>query len=97
MRVRPALAVLALAALAGVVSPSAALAADGGRPLSTVMSGADEPGPGDPDGAGSASLRLNPGQGRICFSSWRSRTSRRPPRHTSTSARPAYAGPSWWA
>ena len=68
MRVRPALAVLALAALAGVVSPSAVLAGDGGRPLSTDMSGANEvPGPGDPDGAGSASLRLNPGQGQICF------------------------------
>jgi glucose/arabinose dehydrogenase len=41
---------------------------DGGRPFSVVLSGAEEaPGPGDPDGSGRASLRINPGQQRICF------------------------------
>jgi hypothetical protein len=25
------------------------------------------PGPGDPDGSGTASLRFNPGQGEVCF------------------------------
>lgn len=41
---------------------------DGGRPLSTTLTGAAEvPGPGDPDGSGTANLRLNPGQGEICY------------------------------
>jgi hypothetical protein len=40
----------------------------GGRPLSTALTGAAErPGPGDSDGAGTATLRLNPGQRRVCF------------------------------
>jgi CHRD domain len=40
----------------------------GGAPQSTTLSGAAEvPGPGDPDGSGSASLQLNPGQGEICY------------------------------
>lgn len=54
-------------ALAGV-----ALAKDGGRPLSTTLTGAEEaPGPGDADATGQADLRLNQGQGRICFDvSW---------------------------
>jgi hypothetical protein len=44
------------------------VADQGGRPLSTTMSGAAEaPGPGDPDGMGSAMLSLNPGQGEVCF------------------------------
>lgn len=41
----------------------------GGRPLSTSLTGAAEvPGPGDPDGSGSASLTVNPGRGEICYS-----------------------------
>lgn len=44
------------------------IAADGGRPFTTTLTGAAEvPGPGDPDGSGTASLRLNPGQGEVCF------------------------------
>ena len=40
----------------------------GGAPQSTTLTGAAEvPGPGDPDGSGSASLRLNPGQKEICY------------------------------
>jgi len=40
----------------------------GGRPLYATLSGAAEvPGPGDPDGSGWAKLRLNQGQGTICF------------------------------
>lgn len=40
----------------------------GGRPLETGLTGAAEvPGPGDPDGSGTARLTLNPGQGEICF------------------------------
>lgn len=44
------------------------IAADGGRRFTTTLTGAAEaPGPGDPDGSGTASLRLNPGQGEVCF------------------------------
>ena len=40
----------------------------GGRPLSTTMTGAAErPGPGDPDGTGTATIRVTPGLGRVCF------------------------------
>lgn len=40
----------------------------GGRPLSTTLTGAAEvPGPGDPDGTGTASLTLNHGQGEVCY------------------------------
>jgi hypothetical protein len=46
----------------------AALADDGGRPFATSLTGAAEvPGPGDPDGSGTASLTLNIGQGEVCF------------------------------
>ena len=57
---------LTSAAVLSTVPP--ALAEGGGRPLSTVLSGATEvPGPGDPDGTGTARLRVNPGQKRICY------------------------------
>lgn len=40
----------------------------GGRPFIVTLTGAAEvPGPGDPDGAGTAILRLNQGQGIISF------------------------------
>lgn len=46
----------------------AAAADNGGRPLSAELTGAAEaPGPGDPDGSGTASLRVNPGQEEICY------------------------------
>ena len=62
------LPLLLLAAVLGLaVRP--ALAGNGGRPLETVLTGAAEvPGPGDPDGSGTAKIRLNQGQGRVCFS-----------------------------
>lgn len=41
---------------------------EGGRPLSATLTGAAEiPGPGDPDGAGTAQVWVNPGQGEVCF------------------------------
>ncbi|MDP9372362.1 MAG: CHRD domain-containing protein [Chloroflexota bacterium] len=56
-----------LVALALLASGGSVEAANGGRPLSTTLSGAAEvPGPGDPDGSGTAMLRVNPGQGQIC-------------------------------
>lgn len=40
----------------------------GGRPLPATLSGAAEvPGPGDPDGTGTALLTLNQGQNEVCF------------------------------
>jgi CHRD domain len=56
-------ALIVALAMAGI-----AVAGDGGRPLSTDMTGAQEaPGPGDADATGSVELRLNQGQRRICF------------------------------
>jgi hypothetical protein len=44
------------------------VAADGGRKFTTTLTGAAEaPGPGDPDGSGTAFLSLNPGTGQVCF------------------------------
>jgi hypothetical protein len=40
----------------------------GGRPLTATLSGAAEvPGPGDPNGTGTATIRLNQGRGKVCF------------------------------
>jgi hypothetical protein len=40
----------------------------GGAPRVTTLSGAEEmPGPGDPDGSGFASIRLNHGQSTVCW------------------------------
>jgi len=45
-----------------------AVADDGGRPLSTTLTGASEaPGPGDPNATGQAELTLNQGQNEVCF------------------------------
>ena len=44
------------------------LAKGGGQVLTTTLTGAAEvPGPGDPDGRGTATIRLNQGQGTVCF------------------------------
>jgi hypothetical protein len=49
-----------------------AAADDGGRPLSTTLTGAEEaPGPGDADATGQADLTLNQGLNEVCFDiSW---------------------------
>jgi CHRD domain len=40
----------------------------GGRRLTAALTGAAEvPGPGDPDGGGSAVITLNQGKGEVCF------------------------------
>jgi hypothetical protein len=71
---RPLAAALLSVALAGAgsfalaTSAGAAPSAGSGRPLDTMLTGAAErPGPGDPDGSGTASLRVNPGTGEICY------------------------------
>jgi hypothetical protein len=46
----------------------AAPVAQGGRKFETVLTGAAEfPGPGDPDGAGTAKVFVNHGQKRVCY------------------------------
>ena len=53
-------------ALAGLTV--AATATAGGRPLSTDLSGANEvPGPGDPEGSGTAEITVNLGRNEICY------------------------------
>jgi len=50
------------------IATFASVRAQGGRPLTTHLTGAQEvPGPGDPDGSGQAAITLNPGLGRVCF------------------------------
>jgi hypothetical protein len=59
---------IAVAAVAFLLPTSAASAQEGGRPITVQLTGAAErPGPGDPDGTGTAEFRINPGQGRICY------------------------------
>jgi hypothetical protein len=66
--------IAALATGLAVVFAVAVVAAadDGGRPLSTTLTGAEEaPGPGDSNATGQAELRLNQGQNEVCFDiSW---------------------------
>jgi hypothetical protein len=58
---------LAIAAFGGLLIVGT-VAAQGGRPFFTTLTGGAEiPGPGDPDGTGSAALQLNQGQGTICY------------------------------
>jgi len=59
---------LVMAGVFAFVAYNSSASANGGRPFSTVLLGANEaPGPGDPDGSGTAHLTLNPGQGEVCF------------------------------
>ena len=45
-----------------------AIAQDTGRKLSTMLTGSTEvPGPGDTDGSGKATIKLNQGKGEVCF------------------------------
>jgi hypothetical protein len=66
---RPLLPVLAAGAALALLwaTASPATAGDSGRKLSTVLTGAAEVGGGDPDGTGTATLRVNPGTGEICY------------------------------
>lgn len=66
VRILP-LALASAASVALALSP-AAVASDGGRPFHVTMTGsAEAPGPGDPDGSGTAHFRVNPGLEQICY------------------------------
>lgn len=63
------LVLVPVVALGLAAVPVAAHAADGGRPYDLALTGAAErPGPGDPDGSGTAHLTVNPGLGKVCYS-----------------------------
>jgi hypothetical protein len=65
--IRSVLLVVPLVALTLALAPMVG-ADGGGRPFHLTLTGAAErPGPGDPDGAGTASLTLNPGQAEVCY------------------------------
>ena len=61
--------ILATAAIAaGFTVAATAAVQEGGRPYTVSMTGAAEkPGPGDPDGTGTAEIRVNAGQNRVCY------------------------------
>ena len=60
--------VLLIAAAASMSFAAGASADDGGRPFTVQMTGAAErPNPGDPDGSGTATFRVNAGQGQVCY------------------------------
>jgi hypothetical protein len=62
------LALPAVLAAVVVALTLAGVSLGGGRPLHTSLSGANEvPGPGDPDGSGSARITLNQGLGQVCW------------------------------
>ena len=63
------LAAIAALAIAGPASAAKLGGADqGGRLLTTTLTGAEEvPGPGDPDGMGFAAVTVNPGKGLVCY------------------------------
>lgn len=61
--------VTSLAASAALVATAAiAGPATGGAKFNATLTGAAEvPGPGDPDGSGTAKITINPGQSKICW------------------------------
>lgn len=69
MTPRAQLAVSVLASFTLIGTPGLAQpVAEGGRPFTVELTGAAEaPGPGDPDGSGTARITINPGQQRVCF------------------------------
>ncbi len=70
---RRVLALAAFATLALALAPVSPAAAQGGKPFTTTLTGAAEvnaqgvPDQGDPDGIGSATVRINPGLGTVCW------------------------------
>jgi hypothetical protein len=67
-------AVVSFVGVAMALALASPVTAAGGRPFSTTLTGAAEvnaqgvPNQGDPDGSGTATLRINPGLGEVCWS-----------------------------
>lgn len=67
MRYRVLFSLLVALLAFGLMAGASGVAA-GGRPLTATLTGAAEvPGPGDPDGSGTAAITVNVGQGEICY------------------------------
>lgn len=61
-------AILPAAFAAVALLTGAAIAqSDSGKKFEVALEGEQEVGPGDPDGSGTASLRVNPGTGQLCY------------------------------
>ena len=66
-------AAMVLSAFAILAFAAPAAADDGGRPFTTTLTGAAEvnaqgvPNQGDPDGTGTATITVNPGQSEVCW------------------------------
>lgn len=59
----------ALVATALLGATTAFAAEDAGARFTATLDGASEaPGPGDPDGMGTATVKVNPGRGQLCYS-----------------------------
>ena len=60
--------ILVVAAAAAGLFATSAMAQEGGKPLTTALSGpAEKPNPGDPNGKGTASLKVDAGKNQICY------------------------------
>lgn len=57
----------AAAVALALAAPASAQNAEGGAKLSATLTGAAEVPAGDPDGTGSFSARVNPGQMQVCY------------------------------
>ena len=65
MTAKSSFALLSALALAGIATMAGA---ESGTKFNAKLSGAAEvPGPGDPDGKGSASIAINPGKSELCY------------------------------
>lgn len=57
----------AMAAIALVTGGAAIAQENTGKKFEVALEGRQEVGAGDPDGSGTASLRINPGLGQLCY------------------------------
>ncbi|QIK95651.1 CHRD domain-containing protein [Sphingomonas sp. HDW15A] len=64
MRAKPAMHTLTVIALTCSAAP---VLAQGAKFSATLTGAAEVPGPGDPDGKGSASITINPGKPELCY------------------------------
>lgn len=65
MTAPPSIAMFGAAVIA--CSATAAVAQGGAKFHATLTGAAEVPGPGDPDGRGTASITINPGKSEICY------------------------------
>lgn len=67
-RTSTVLPVLTMGLALAIGGAPSAFAEEGGRPISVALTGgAEAPTPGDTNGSGTATLRINPGQQQVCY------------------------------